>query len=120
VAASPAGLRSRPGGNITGSTNLGVEIEPKLVELLHDAVPSAKNVAVLINPTNFNTENFLRSLQSAARTFGLQLHVLNTGLVTNEVGVGLRIAGHQRRNRVEPTPRDFQRIFCFESANEQT
>jgi putative tryptophan/tyrosine transport system substrate-binding protein len=68
---------SRPSGNITGSTNLGVEIEPKLVELLHDAVPSAKIVAVLINPTNFNTDNLSRSLQSAARTFGLQLHVLN-------------------------------------------
>ena len=68
---------SRPGGNITGSTNLGVEIEPKLVELLHDAVPRAKIVAVLINPTNFNTENLSRNLQLAARTFGLQLHVLN-------------------------------------------
>jgi putative tryptophan/tyrosine transport system substrate-binding protein len=68
---------SRPGGNITGSTNLGVEIEPKLVELLHDAAPSAKIVAVLINPTNFDTENLSRSLQPAARTLGLQLHILN-------------------------------------------
>ena len=68
---------SRPGGNMTGSTNLGVEIEPKLVELMHDAVPSAKIIAVLVNPTNFNTETISRSLQPAARTFGLQLHVLN-------------------------------------------
>jgi putative ABC transport system substrate-binding protein len=68
---------SRPGGNMTGSTNLGVEIEPKLVELMHDAVPSAKIIAVLVNPTNFNPETISGSLQPAARTFGLQLHVLN-------------------------------------------
>ncbi len=68
---------SRPGGNMTGSTNLGVEIEPKLVQLMHDAVPSAKLIAVLVNPTNLNTETLSRSLQPAAGTFGLQLHVLN-------------------------------------------
>ena len=68
---------SRPGGNVTGATNLGVEVDSKLLELLHDAVPSAKVIAVLINPTNFNTETVSRRLQPAARTFGLQLHVLN-------------------------------------------
>ncbi len=68
---------SRPDGNMTGATNLGVEVEPKLVQLMHDAVPSAKIIAVLVNPTNFNTETLSRSLQPAARTFGLQLHVVN-------------------------------------------
>jgi putative tryptophan/tyrosine transport system substrate-binding protein len=68
---------SRPGGNMTGATNLGVEVESKLLELLHDAVSSAKTIATLVNPTNFNTETLSRSLQPAARTFGLQLHVLN-------------------------------------------
>jgi putative tryptophan/tyrosine transport system substrate-binding protein len=68
---------SRPGGNMTGVTNLGVEVEPKLVELMHDAVPAAKIIALLVNPTNFNTEALSRSLQPAARTFGLQLQVLN-------------------------------------------
>jgi putative tryptophan/tyrosine transport system substrate-binding protein len=68
---------SRPSGNMTGSTDLDLELASKLVELLHDAVPSAKIIAVLVNPTNLNTETLLRSLQSAARTFGLQLHVLN-------------------------------------------
>jgi putative ABC transport system substrate-binding protein len=67
---------SRPGGNITGATNLGVEVEPKLLELLHDVLPSAKIIALLVNPTNFNTDTLLRSLQPAARTFGLQVHVL--------------------------------------------
>jgi len=68
---------SRPGGNMTGATNLGVEVEPKLVELMHDAVPGARIVALLVNPTNFNSETLSRSLQPAANTFGLQLHVLN-------------------------------------------
>jgi putative tryptophan/tyrosine transport system substrate-binding protein len=67
---------SRPGGNMTGATNLGVEVEPKLLELLHDVVPSAKIIALLVNPTNFNTDTLVRSLQPAARTFGLQVHVL--------------------------------------------
>jgi putative tryptophan/tyrosine transport system substrate-binding protein len=68
---------SHPGGNMTGATNLGVEVEPKLLELLHDVVPSAKIIALLVNPTNFNTEAILGRLQPAARTFDLQLHVLN-------------------------------------------
>jgi putative ABC transport system substrate-binding protein len=68
---------SRPGGNMTGATNLGIEIESKLLELLHDAVPSAKIIAVLINPTNFNTEALSKTLQPAVQTFGLQLHFLN-------------------------------------------
>jgi putative ABC transport system substrate-binding protein len=68
---------SRPDGNMTGATNLGVEVEPKLVQLMHDAVPGAKIIALLVNPTNFNSETLSRSLQPAARTFGLQLHVVN-------------------------------------------
>ena len=68
---------SRPDGNMTGATNLGVEVEPKLVQLMHDAVPRAKIIALLVNPTNFNSETLSRSLQPAARTFGLQLHVVN-------------------------------------------
>jgi putative tryptophan/tyrosine transport system substrate-binding protein len=68
---------SRPSGNMTGSTDLDLELTSKLVELLHDTVPNAKIIAVLVNPTNFNTETLLRSLQPAARALGLQLHVLN-------------------------------------------
>jgi putative ABC transport system substrate-binding protein len=67
--------RNRPGGNMTGSTNLSMEIEPKLLELLHEAVPTAKIIALLVNPTD--TETLSSTVQAAARTFGLQLHVLN-------------------------------------------
>jgi putative tryptophan/tyrosine transport system substrate-binding protein len=68
---------SHPGGNITGVTYLNVEIAPKLLELLHDAVPTATAFALLVNPTNPNADNESRSLQAAAHTLGLEPHVLN-------------------------------------------
>jgi putative ABC transport system substrate-binding protein len=71
-----ASLR-RPDGNVTGVTQLNVEIGPKLLDLMHEVVPSATNIALLINPTNSNSETLSRELQSAARTLGLTLNVLN-------------------------------------------
>jgi ABC-type uncharacterized transport system substrate-binding protein len=68
---------SRPGGNVTGVTQLNVEVGPKLLELLHEVVPTATIMALLVNPTNPNAETTERELQAAARTLGLQLHVLN-------------------------------------------
>src|SRR5439155_4379712 len=47
---------SRPGGNVTGVTELGVEVMPKRLELAHELVPTAPIIAVLVNPTNPNTE----------------------------------------------------------------
>jgi putative ABC transport system substrate-binding protein len=67
---------SRPGGNITGVTYLNVEVAPKLLELLHEVIPTATTMAALVNPTNPNADTLSRSLQVAARTLGLQLHVL--------------------------------------------
>jgi ABC-type uncharacterized transport system substrate-binding protein len=68
---------SRPGANLTGITSLNVEIGPKRLELLHKMVPTATDIALLVNPTNPNTDTLSRNLQAAARTLGLQLHVLN-------------------------------------------
>jgi putative ABC transport system substrate-binding protein len=68
---------SRPGGNITGAVGLNVELGPKLLELLHETVPAASIIALLVNPTNPNAETLSRDLQAAARTLGLQLHVLH-------------------------------------------
>jgi putative ABC transport system substrate-binding protein len=67
---------SRPGGNITGVTYLNVEVAPKLLELLHEVIPTATTMAALVNPTNPNADTLSRSLQVAAGTLGLQLHVL--------------------------------------------
>jgi putative tryptophan/tyrosine transport system substrate-binding protein len=68
---------NRPGGNVTGVTLLSVEVGPKLLELLHGAVPSATTIALLVNPTNPNAETQSKNTQEAARRLGLELHVLN-------------------------------------------
>jgi putative ABC transport system substrate-binding protein len=68
---------SRPGGNVMGATSLGLEVAPKRLELLRDLLPMATIIAVLVNPTNPDTESRLRDLQAAARTLGLQLRVLS-------------------------------------------
>ena len=68
---------NRPGGNITGVTLLSVVLGPKLLELLHELVPTATVMALLVNPTSPLAETLLRDAQAAARTLGLQLHVLH-------------------------------------------
>ena len=68
---------SRPGGNLTGVVNLGVELGPKRLELLRELVPAATVVALLVNPTNLIAEAESRSMQAAAAALGLQLHVLD-------------------------------------------
>jgi len=69
---------ARPGGNITGVTSLNAEAGPKRLELLHELVPTANVVGLLVNPTNPNlAEPTTKNLHAAARTLGLQLHVLH-------------------------------------------
>jgi putative ABC transport system substrate-binding protein len=69
---------NRPGGNLTGVATLTVELGPKQLEVLHELVPTASIIALLVNPTNpTNAETLSRELQAAARTLGLQLHVLH-------------------------------------------
>jgi putative ABC transport system substrate-binding protein len=76
VAAGFVASLNRPGGNLTGVAVLNVEIGPKRLELLHELVPAATVMGLLVNPTNPNAEPQLIGLQAAARTLGLQLHVL--------------------------------------------
>ena len=68
---------SRPAGNVTGATTMGVELASKLLELAHELVPTASVIAALINPANSSAEPQLRDLQAAARTLGVQLHVVH-------------------------------------------
>ena len=68
---------SRPGGNVTGVTSLNVEINPKRLELLHELIPNVRTVALLVNPADRTvTEPALPQMQAAARTLGLELHIL--------------------------------------------
>jgi putative tryptophan/tyrosine transport system substrate-binding protein len=68
---------SRPGGNVTGATQLNVEVAPKRLELLHELIPTATVMALLVNPTSPAAEAQTREVQAAARILGLQLHVLH-------------------------------------------
>ncbi len=68
---------NRPGGNLTGVTSLNTEIGPKRLQLLHELVPTATVVALLVNPTTPNADTLARDMHAAARTLGLQLHVLH-------------------------------------------
>jgi ABC-type uncharacterized transport system substrate-binding protein len=69
---------ARPGGNLTGINWLAVELAAKRLRLLHELVPKAVRVAVLLNPANASaTESQLRIVQEAAPTIGLQIQILN-------------------------------------------
>jgi putative ABC transport system substrate-binding protein len=70
------GNLSRPTGNVTGVTQLNVEVGPKRLELAHELVPTATTIALLVNPTNPISPALLRDLQAAARSLGVELHVL--------------------------------------------
>jgi len=68
---------NRPGGNVTGVTGLGNELEAKRLELLHELIPAATIFALLVNATNpILAEPTITRVQAAARALGLQLHVL--------------------------------------------
>ena len=68
---------ARPGGNATGVNFFVAELVAKRLGLLHELVPNANRVAVLVNPSNASTaEATLRDLPEAARALGLQTHVL--------------------------------------------
>jgi putative tryptophan/tyrosine transport system substrate-binding protein len=67
---------NRPGGNLTGVTSLSVEVTPKRLEFLQEAIPTAAVFAVLVNPTSPTIDSQLKSLQAAAQTLRLQFHVL--------------------------------------------
>jgi putative ABC transport system substrate-binding protein len=67
---------NRPGGNATGVAALSVDILPKRLALLHEMVPGATAMALLINPANSGTGTVAQELQAAGRTLGVQLHVL--------------------------------------------
>jgi ABC-type uncharacterized transport system substrate-binding protein len=68
---------NRPGGNVTGVTELGIELGRKRLELLHELIPTVTPVALLVNPTNPITETTTTTIQAVARALGLQLHVVH-------------------------------------------
>jgi putative ABC transport system substrate-binding protein len=71
-----ASLR-RPGGNVTGSTQLSVEVGPKRLELARELFPGATTFALLVNPANPVAATVSKDLRAVADTLGARLHVLH-------------------------------------------
>jgi putative tryptophan/tyrosine transport system substrate-binding protein len=67
---------NRPGGNVTGFSEMNIEVGPKRLALLHELVPNAMRFGVFVNPKNPVSEFAIREAQAAAATLGLQIEVL--------------------------------------------
>lgn len=68
---------SRPGGNLTGAAHVSVETAPKRLELMHELLPQAKALGLLVNPTNPLVAPVIDSVKAAAVALGVNLHVLH-------------------------------------------
>jgi putative tryptophan/tyrosine transport system substrate-binding protein len=84
---------NRPGGNVTGAASMATEVmAAKGLELLHELVPAGRVVGLLVNPNNpALAEAYEREVLRAARIFGLEVHILNTGAEREFDGVFSRL-----------------------------
>jgi putative ABC transport system substrate-binding protein len=71
---------SQPGGNLTGATQLNVEVAPKRLQLIHEAIPTAANIALLVNSPDPMTAPTAQELKAAAAALGLNLQIVNAGV----------------------------------------
>jgi putative tryptophan/tyrosine transport system substrate-binding protein len=79
---------NRPGGNLTGAAQSNIQVTPKRLQLLHELIPTASVMALLVNPANpALAEITTKEVQVAARTLGLELHVLNASTERDFDGV---------------------------------
>ena len=97
---------ARPGGNATGMNFLVTEIAAKRLALLHELVPKAVRVAVLLNPVSSESETILRAVQEAARAIGLQIRVLNAS-TSNEIDAAFATLEHERPDALFVAPNAF-------------
>ena len=86
---------NRPGGNMTGVTNLGVELGSKRLELMRELVPQAGMIGVLTNPTGITSLGNMTDLQAAARSVGQEVIILNASTV-GEIDAAFATAAERR------------------------
>jgi len=105
---------NRPGRNLTGVTNLNVEVAQKRLELLRELMPAATNIAVLVNPSSpAITEQFMGNLRAAAPALGMQLHVLQAS-TDHDLDTAFTALGQLRADALVIGP-----YFFFNSRKEQ-
>src|SRR5262245_19221127 len=80
---------NRPGGNVTGVTNLTAELEPKRLEILRELVPAARRIAVLVNPAYQDVQLRVEEIHAAGRAFSKQIQVLQA---STESAIGTAFA----------------------------
>jgi putative ABC transport system substrate-binding protein len=83
---------NRPGGNLTGISGFQGELGPKRLELLHQLVPKATTIALLVNPNNVVTDKLTRHVEAGARGLGLEMHVLPASTERDLNGAFARLA----------------------------
>lgn len=72
VAIGLVGSLKQPEANLTGVTSLNAEVGPKRLEILREVMPTAAEVAVLVNPTSPTAESQVRNLRKPAHSMGIQ------------------------------------------------
>ena len=98
---------ARPGGNATGINFFVGEVEAKRLRLLHDLVPKAVRVAVLVNPANVsNTETTLHIVQEAAHTLRLQIEIVNATTIS-EIDAAFASFARERPDALFVQPEGF-------------
>ena len=100
-------VSARPGGNATGTNFFLADITAKRLGLLHDLVPKAVRIAVLVNPANASTaEAARRDVPKAARAIGLQIEFLNAS-TSREIEAAFVAMLRDRANALLVTPDGF-------------
>ena len=98
---------ARPGGNMTGINLFNAEVTAKVLRLLHDLVPKAVRIAVLVNPANAGTaKSTLREAQAAGPAIGLQIQILNATTI-GEIDAAFATFARERPDALYVAPDGF-------------
>ena len=98
---------ARPGGNATGVNIFSQEVTAKRLRLLHDLVPKAVRIAVLVNPTDTSIAEYtIRDVQEAAPTIGLQTQAYNASTI-GEIDAAFATFAHERPDALFVAPDGF-------------
>jgi putative ABC transport system substrate-binding protein len=101
VAAGFVASLNKPGGNVTGVALVVSELGSKRLELLHELIPAARKIALLVNPRNPEiSKSDIESGQTAARRLGLEIIVVNGG-TEDDIGRAFAIAVQQRAGALQ-------------------
>jgi putative ABC transport system substrate-binding protein len=106
VAAGFVASLSRPGRNITGLSNISVDLSSKYLELLRAALPKLSRVTVLVNPSHPNHPSFAKNIQATAQTTGVKISPVPAG-TASEIDAAFAAMRHERAGALIVLPDGF-------------